>query len=177
MSLRLTLVVLTAGLVQAHAAASAINEYQLKAAFLFNFAKFVVWPATAFHSADTPFQICVLGENPFGSALDEAVRGMEVAGRSFAIRKISEARQAPDCHILFIGASERKRSRAVLEDIKGFSILTVGEADDFLANGGMIRFKLKDAQLRFEIDADAAARQKLKISSKLLSLADATTKR
>ena len=177
MTVRLTLVVLAMGLVQAHAEASVIDEYQLKAAFLFNFAKFVVWPATAFNSADTPFQICVLGENPLGSALDETVRGMEVAGKSFVIRKISEARQTPGCHILFIGASERKRSRAVLEEIKGFSILTVGETDDFLANGGVIRFKLKDAQLRFEIDADAAARERLKISSKLLSLGEARTKR
>ncbi len=176
MTIRLTLIVLTAGLVQAHAEARAIDEYQVKAAFLLNFAKFVEWPATAFNSADAPLGICVLGENPFGSALEETVRGMEVAGKSFVIRKISEARQAAGCHILFIVGSERRRSRAVLEEIKGFSILTVGETDDFISNGGVIRFKLKDAQLRFEIDAEAAVREKLKISSKLLSLGDARKK-
>ncbi len=173
---RLTLIVLTAGLVQAHAEARVIDEYQVKAAFLFNFAKFVEWPATAFNSADAPLGICVLGENPFGSALEETVRGMEVAGRRFVIRKISEARQAAGCHILFMGASDRRRSRFVLEELKESSILTVGETEDFIANGGVIRFKLKDERLRFEIDAGAAARERLKISSKLLSLGDAGKK-
>jgi hypothetical protein len=173
---RLTLIVLTAGLGQAHAESRVIDEYQLKAAFLFNFAKFVEWPTTAFNGADAPFGICVLGENPFGFALEETVRGGEVAGKRFAIRKISDARQAAGCHILFMGASEQRRSRAVLEELKGFSILTVGETDDFLSNGGVIQFKLKNSQLRFEIDADAAAREKLKISSKLMSLGDSRKK-
>jgi YfiR/HmsC-like len=176
MIIRLLVVVLTVGLVQTCAQSRVIDEYQLKAAFLFNFAKFVEWPATAFNGADAPFGICVLGENPFRSALEETVRGSEVAGKRFAIRKISDARQAAGCHILFMGASERRRSRAVLEELKGFSILTVGETDDFISNGGVIRFKLKEAQLRFEIDADAAAREKLKISSKLMSLGDARKK-
>lgn len=154
-----------------------IKEYQLKAVFLLNFAKFVTWPSTGFANAGTPFQICVLGENPFGSSLEEIVRGMNVAGRIFAIRGVSDGRQAAGCHILFFGASERKRSRVVLAEIKGAGILTVGETDDFLANGGVIQFKLKDAQLRFEIDADAAIRENLKISSKLLSLGDTRAKK
>ena len=176
-TIRLTLFVLVTSLIQANAESSVIREYQLKAAFLFNFAKFVSWPATAFNRPDSPFEICLLGENPFGSALDETVQGMEVAGRSFVIRKISEARQSLNCHILFIGVSERKRSRAVLEEIKGSGILTVGETDDFLASGGIIQLKLKDARLRFEIDADGATRERLKISSKLLSLGDSRSKK
>jgi hypothetical protein len=164
------------GLVQVRAE-TPIKEYQLKAVFLLNFAKFIAWPTTAFANAGTPFQICVLGENPFGSSLENIVRGMNVAGRSFAIRSVSAGRQAAGCHILFVGASERQRSRAVMAEIKGAGILTVGETNDFLANGGVIQFKLKDAQLRFEIDADAAVREDLKISSKLLSLGDARAKR
>lgn len=170
------LLALTAGLVGAGAEARAINEYQVKAAFLLNFAKFVVWPPTAFSGPDTPFEICVLGANPFGSLLEETVRGIEVAGRSFVVRNVSGASQSVGCHILFFGASERRQSRFLLNALRDLSVLTVGETDDFLAKGGIIRFRLKDSQLHFEIDAEAAARRKLKISSKLLSLGDARNK-
>ncbi len=170
-TIRLLVIAVTAGLVQARAEAPGINEYQVKAAFLVNFAKFVIWPATP-NSAEAPFQICVLGQNPFGSALEDMVQGRDFEGKAFLINRIADARQAAGCHVLFISAAEWKRSRPLLSDLKGFHILTVGETDDFLPQGGIVRFKLKSAQVRFEIDADAAVREKLKISSKLLSLGD-----
>jgi hypothetical protein len=155
---------------------SVAEEYQVKAAFLFNFAKFVEWPADTFKAVDEPITICVLGQDPFGSALEDVVRDKTVVGRPFAVRQISTTAQAIKCQIVFVTASERKRVRSILDELKGRSILTVGEAEDFTANGGVINFKLKDARVRIEIDTVAAERAKLRISSKLLSLAEITKK-
>jgi hypothetical protein len=132
----------------------------------------VEWPAQAFKSADEPIAICVLGQNPFGSSLDEAVQGKVDGDRKFAVREVADAQQASKCHILFVSASERKRSRAVLGELKGCCVLTVGETEDFIASGGMINLRLKDARVHIEIDPDAAERARLRISSKLLSLAE-----
>ena len=159
-----------------HAEAPVADEYPVKAAFLFNFAKFVEWPADAFKGPEDPVMICVLGQDPFGSALEDVVRNKTVANRAFVVRDVSNAQQASKCHIVFVSASERKRFRSLLEELKGRSILTVGEAEDFIENGGIINFKLKDARVRIEIDAGAAERAKLRISSKLLSLAEITRK-
>jgi len=148
------------------------DEYQVKAAFLFNFAKFVEWPAAAFKGPEDPLAICVLGQDPFGTILEDVVRNKTVSNRAFVIREVSNAQQAISCQIVFVSASERKRFRPLLDGLKGRSILTVGEAEDFTANGGIINFKLKDARVRIEIDAGAADRAGLRISSKLLSLAD-----
>jgi hypothetical protein len=154
------------------AQAPVADEYQVKAAFLFNFAKFVEWPSVAFKGPDDPLAICVLGQNPFGTALEDVVRDKTVANRAFVVREALNAQQASTCQIVFVSASERKRFRFLLDGLKGRSILTVGEADDFTANGGIINFKLKDARVRIEIDVGAADRAGLHISSKLLSLAE-----
>jgi hypothetical protein len=158
------------------AQAPVADEYPVKAAFLFNIAKFVEWPADSFKGADDAITICVLGQNPFGGALEDVVRNKTVANRPFIVRDISNAPQAGKCQIVFVSASERKRFRSILEDLKGRSILTVGEAEDFTANGGIVNFKLKDARVRIEIDIGAADRAKLHISSKLLSLAEISKK-
>jgi hypothetical protein len=155
-----------------HAESPVADEYSVKAAFLFNFAKFVEWPADAFKGPEDPISICVLGQNPFGSALEDVVRDKTVANRAFVVREVLTAQQASKCQIVFVTASERKRFRSHLEELKGHSILTVGEAEDFTANGGVINFKLKDARVRIEIDTGAAEKARLRISSKLLSLAE-----
>jgi hypothetical protein len=173
-SIRLALIVLTASL--ALATGPAMDEYQVKAAFLFNFARFIEWPASAFKGAEEPISVCVIGKNPFGSALEDAVRGKTIGDRSFVVRQVSSAQEANPCHILFVEVSNQSQVRQLLGDLKGFSILTVGDTEDFAANGGVITFKLKDARVRFEIAVGAAERAKLRISSKLLSLAE-TTKR
>jgi hypothetical protein len=160
-----------AGSLVAVAQAQNAEEYQVKAAFLYNFAKFVEWPAQAFKGPTDPTVICVLGQNPFGHALEEAVAGKTVAGRGIVTREVSDVKQAGSCQILFIGASERKRWSAILEGIKGGCILTVGESEEFAAKGGIIGLKLEDGKVRFEINVDAAEHAKLRISSKLLSLA------
>jgi hypothetical protein len=151
---------------------NSVGEYQLKAVFLFNFAKFVEWPGQAFTDPRDPFTICLAGANPFGSSLDDEVRGKTVANRSISIRLVSSPEQVRKCQILFVPASERKRERGLLEALQGLSVLTVGDTDDFTANGGIVQFKLIDARLHFKIAHEAAERANLRISSKLLSLAD-----
>lgn len=172
----LALLALIAAISHVRAEAPVADEYPVKAAFLFNFAKFVDWPAVVFKGPEDPISICVLGQNPFGTALEDVVRDKTVANRAFVVRQVSNAQQANTCQIVFVSASERKRFRLLLDGFKGRSILTVGEADDFTANGGIINFKLKDARVRIEIDAGAAERAGLHISSKLLSLAEVTRK-
>lgn len=169
---RLAFLVMAAGAVPIHAEGSVAEEYQVKAAFLFNFAKFVEWPADTFKAADDPITICVWGQDPFGGALENVVRDKTVAGRPFVVRQISSTPQATKCQIVFVTTSERKRYRSILDELKGRSILTVGESEDFTANGGIINFKLKDSRVRIEIDTGAAERGRLRISSKLLSLAE-----
>jgi len=149
----------------------AVEEYQLKAAVLYNLAKFVEWPPEAFPTARDPLVICILGVNPFGAALQEAVTGKGIEERKAVVQEISDARQAGGCRILFIGSSERKRVRAVLAEIKGSGVLTVGDTVSFAAEGGIINFKLESGKVRLQVNVDAAERQKLRISSKLLSLA------
>jgi hypothetical protein len=157
---------------RAPAAEAEIEEYHVKAAFIFNFARFVEWPAQAFKSADEPIEICVLGQNPFGSLLDKAVEGKVVGTRRFVVREVRDAPQAGQCHIVFVSAEGWPRSRAVLGGIKKCCVLTVGETGEFIAGGGMINLRLEDARVRVEINPDAAERARLRISSKLLSLAE-----
>jgi hypothetical protein len=169
---RIALLVLIAASLQAGGDGAPVGEFQLKAVFLFNFAKFVEWPPQAFADAHDPFTICVLGDNPFGSSLDDAVRGKSVANRPIVIHLIASPQQARTCQILFLSASERKRIRGLLDTLKNWCVLTVGDTDDFTANGGIVQFRVNDARVRIEIDAEAAGRANLRISSKLLSLAD-----
>jgi hypothetical protein len=147
------------------------EEYQIKAAFLYNFAKFVEWPSQTFQSTAAPIVICVLGQNPFGHALEEAVAGKVVAGRGLITREVADVKQSSSCQILFIGVSERKRWRDILAGIKTGCVLTVGESAEFTASGGIISLILEDGKVRFQINVDAAAQEKIHISSKLLSLA------
>jgi hypothetical protein len=149
----------------------AVDEYQVKAAFLYNFAKFVKWPPQSFQTLADPIVICILGPNPFGGALEEAVQGKVVEGRKLLVLQISDGKQAASCQILFISSSERKRSRSILADLKSIGILTVGETEGFAGYGGVVNFRLDGNRVRLEVNIDAAEQQKLRISSKLLSLA------
>jgi hypothetical protein len=150
----------------------AVDEYQLKAVFLFNFARFVEWPPQAFGDARDPFAICVAGASPFGTSLDDVVSGKTVASRPISVRPVSSPQQARKCPILFVSASERKRERSLLEALNGSTVLTVGDSDGFVADGGIVQFQVKGARIHIEIDREAAERANLRISSKLLSLAE-----
>jgi hypothetical protein len=147
------------------------DEYHVKAAFLFNFARFVEWPPTAFRNQRDPFTICVLGADPFDGALDETVGGKQVGDRAFRILRIPEAAQASACQILFISSSERKRTAAIIAALPSVGVLTAGETDGFAATGGVINFTMNEGHVRFQVNRRAAERADLQISSRLLSLA------
>src|SRR5438094_548123 len=121
------------------------SEYQIKAAFLFNFAKFVEWPPEAFSEASSPFVIGILGENPFGGDLEQTIRGKTVSNRRFTIKEVGSLAETRNCHILFIGTSEQKRLSEIFEALRGASVLTVGEMERFTETGGMINF-VREAQ-------------------------------
>ncbi|HEY6166822.1 MAG TPA: YfiR family protein [Verrucomicrobiae bacterium] len=147
-------------------------EYQLKAAFLFNFAQFVEWPAQAFPEAQTPLIIGVLGENPFGTYLDDLVRGETVKNRPLVVQRFRRVDEIKTCHVLFIGRPDADRPGQALTSLKGRSILTVGDTDSFAQRGGMIRFASEKNKIRMKINLEAAKAAGLTISSKLLRSAD-----
>lgn len=153
-------------------------EYAVKAAFLFNFAKFVEWPRSALASDQRPLVICVLGADPFGKDLDEITHGRSVQSHRIEIRRLpvappatSKHAPATECAILFVGRDDVSAARQVLSSLRDRPILTVGEDPDFTASGGCLRFFLADQKVRFEINLQAIDRAHLKVSSKLLSLA------
>jgi hypothetical protein len=147
------------------------DEYRVKAAFLYNFAKYVDWPAATFKTEKDPLRICVLGQDPFGSLLDDTVDGKTVLGRPFVVTDIPNAGHAVTCQILFISASEEKRIRSIIVQLRTPGVLTVGETEGFASQGGMVNFKLDSGRVRLEINVEAAEQAKLRISSKVLSLA------
>lgn len=148
------------------------KEYQVKAVYLFNFAQFVKWPSNAFTRPDEPFCIGILGQDPFDAFLDETVHGEKVDGHPLVIRRCNNAEEAKGCQILFISGSESPRMEAVLGGLKGRNILTVGDTEDFIKDGGIVRFITKGNKIHFRISPEAAKRAKLVISSKVLRLAE-----
>jgi len=152
-------------------AQDALSEYQVKAAYLFNFLKFVEFPGESFADPLAPFVIGVVGEDPFGNALPQVVIGKTVQGRDLVIRLYHAGEDLRGAHILFISASERKRLPMIFSGLRGSSVLTVGDTPGFLDAGGVIQFVNENDRIRFAINLDAAGRARLKMSSKLLSLA------
>lgn len=151
------------------------REYQLKAAFLYNFCQFVDWPAEAFSSSDAPLIIGVLGPNPFGAYLDETIHGEKIGGRPVEVKYFKESSEVTDCHLLFIvGADEKELSEGIAA-AKGKNILTIGDQPGFLKQDGMIRFVNQQNKIRFEINVEATRLAGLEVSSKLLRLADIYT--
>ena len=151
--------------------ATSASEYQIKAAFLYNFAKFIEWPAEVFHGAGTPMVIGIVGDDPFGSILDQTVNGKTANGRELVVRRFKSHQDLNACHILFISPSEKKRLPQILERLKGTSVLTISEVDHFAQHGGIINFVMEGNKVHFEINVDMAERARLKISAKLLTLA------
>ena len=152
------------------------SEYQLKAAFLYNFAKFIDWPPEAFAADQSPFIIGILGDNPFGTDLERTVAGKLINNRPITIRSFPTAAEAANCHILFISSSEKKLLPEIIQSLHGTAVLTVGETDQFIASGGMVNFMQEASKIRFQINDDAAKAARLKISSKLMSLAVRSTR-
>jgi hypothetical protein len=143
-------------------------EFQVKAVFLFNFAQFVDWPASAFPDPHAPVTIAILGKDPFGSYLDELVRDEMIGERPLKIRRCSRTDELAGAHIVFISRSENKDLETIMAQLKGHWILTVGDSDNFTRYGGMVRFVKDGGKIRLRINVEAAKASHLTISSKVL---------
>ena len=153
------------------AQAPPLVEYQVKAAFLLNFVKFIEWPPEAFQSERAPITLCVFGHDPFDSALDDIIRGRTVNNRAILARRINELRDLKSCQLVFVSAAEDKRLPEVLNSLKDTSAIVVGEGESFAERGGGIQFFLEDNRLRFAVNVEAVQKARLRLSSKLLALA------
>jgi len=151
------------------------REYQVKAVFLFNFAQFVEWPPAAFAGASSPLVIGILGGDPFGAYLDETVRDEKVNNRPLEIQRYHRVDEIKTCHVLFISRPESNRLEQILVSLKDRSILIVGDGDDFVQRGGMIRLATPQNKIRLIINVEAAKSANLTISSKLLRSAEVVT--
>lgn len=147
------------------------DEYKLKAVFLYNFARFVEWPADVFTEAQAPLVIGVLGNDPFGRFLDETVNGEKINDRPLLTNRFEKVSDIGTCHILFISKSVRENHETILSALKGKKILTVSDVNEFTKAGGMIRFVNEDNRIKLFINLDAAKAEDLTISSKLLRIA------
>ena len=145
------------------------SEYEVKAAFLYNFAKFVKWPDEELQGST--FVIAVLGQDPFGEALDKTIAGKTILDKKVEIRRLEAVSAANQAQILFVSSSEKARLAEILKALEGESVLTVGESDGFTERGGMIAFKLRSDVVRFDINLDQVERARLKMSSQLIRLA------
>ncbi len=152
-------------------AQEAPTEYQVKAAFLFNFVKFIEWPEESFRENGGRIRLCVLGEDPFGPELERIVAGKSVNGRTLEVVRVNQAERASHCHVLFVGATQTGALRKTMAELRREPVLTVGESPEFIRQGGAIRLFLLDNRVRFDINLEAAEQAGLKISSKLLALA------
>ena len=153
------------------AAAESRLEYEVKAAFLYNFAKFVEWPVGAFPDADSALELCIFGDDPFGPVIDQIVQDRTVQGRPIIVQREADTTSLSSCHLLFVGPVGTEELAHIVQLTGGTSVLTVGEADWFVDAGGMIRLFVEGGKVRFEVNADAAERAQLKVSSQLLKLA------
>jgi len=150
-------------------------EYDLKAAFLFNFAHFVGWPSESLGDTATPFTIGVLGTDPFGASLDQITTGESIGVHPLRVRRYRTVEEVTDCQILFVSASERAHLDEIVARLRNRSILTVGDMDGFAAHAGMIGFVTAKSRLRLQINSTAAHDEHLKISSQLLRQAKIVT--
>ncbi len=149
-------------------AAPAPGEYQVKAVYLFNFTHFVEWPAESFTDSRAPFVIGVLGHDPFGNALDEAVRGETVNGRALLVQRFASVAELKPCQILFIERSAAAGADKSLEAVAHKGMLTVSDSESATPNGVIIRFLNENQKIRLQINVDSARSAGLTISSKLL---------
>jgi hypothetical protein len=168
--------ILSAGLFQRSVGASQASlEYEVKAAFLYNFAKFVEWPDTAFDAADAPIVFCVMGNNPFDGRLERVVSDRTANGRRIEVRSVTSSGASSGCHLAFFDESQQVDVARIVQISAGRGpgapVLTVGESEHFAEVGGMIRLLVEEGRVRFDINAAIAERAGLKLSSQLLKLA------
>jgi len=158
------------GASSANAQQSNPTEYEVKAAYLYNFGRFVEWPARVTTASDV-FGICVLGEDPFGTSFDATIAGESINGKRVVIKRITKPQDAGSCRILFISSSEESRLKEILATLDNASVLTVSDISQFTRRGGMIRFVTEANRVRFEVNLTNAEHAALTLSSQLLKVA------
>jgi hypothetical protein len=150
---------------------SAPGEYQVKAAFIYNFTQFVEWPSDAFSSDGSPFVVAVIGDDPFKGILEQLMNDKQVGNRAIVIKHYSSADEIGRCQLLFIGANENEQLDAVLRKTAQNPVLTVGETDAMMSAGGGVHLYLDGGRMRFQINPEVLAGNRLKASAKLMKLA------
>ena len=160
---------------EADAQSRSVREYQIKAAFLYNFAKFTEWPPDKFRDETAPMILCVIGVDPFGPVLENTVISKKIKGRSIIVNRTTTVDNLRTCHVLFVSSSERENLSEIVESLSGAAVLTTGDMDRFAKRGGIIKLTKKGNKIRFEINPKAAERAGVKLSSYLLSLATIVT--
>ncbi len=151
--------------------AEAVSDYQVKAAYIYTFAKFVEWPSESLPNSGSQVRFCILNDRSFEFELNHIVKGKSIAGHSIDVVQVQDGNQARTCHVLFINSAQARQARRIIELLRGTSVLTVGEGADFLEVGGVITFVLEDDRVQFQVSQKAANAAKLYISSRLLSVA------
>jgi hypothetical protein len=152
------------------------SEYQVEAAYLYNFGRFVEWPAKSTTAQTSSFTICILGKDPFGQALDATLAGETIGTQRVAAKRISSPQMSADCQILFISSSEANRLNKIIEALDKSAVLTVSDIPQFSQRRGMIQFVLEENRIRFEVNLTATQRAGLTLSSDLLKVATAVRK-
>ena len=169
---RLMLLVCTAWLIPGDVLSQALSqEYQLKAMYLRKIPSFVEWPPSAANSSKGAFQLCTLGDYPFGTRLAWEVGSVSVGGRRIELRWAHKEQELDGCEVIFFSRSEAKRYGKILEGLKGKSVLTIGESEDFLEAGGMVELSFENDRLPLEVNLVAARNANLKVDARLLAMA------
>jgi hypothetical protein len=155
--------------------AEAFEEYHIKAAFLYHFSNFVDWPASTFEATKGHLRICVMGKDPFGQSLDATLANKSVRDHPFEIRRNPPTTELQHCHLLYLPASASSQIRALRHQVAKENVLTVGETLDFMRQGGMVQLFVDNQKIRFAVNTDVVNQANLKVSSKLLRLANIYT--
>jgi hypothetical protein len=166
-----SMLVIAVALCLARSAYAASREYQVKAAFIYNFTQFIEWPKDAFSSPDAPFVIAIVGDDPFDGALDKILASKSVGSRPIVTRHFGSVGDIGPCQILFVSTTADTSLRAVVEKTGNAPVLTVGESEELLSAGGAVRLFLEDGKMRFQINPDVLEAARLKASAKLMQLA------
>jgi hypothetical protein len=149
----------------------AAREYEIKAAFLYNFAAFVEWPRGAFAEESSPLVVCVVGADPFGATLDKTLQGKTAQGRALVIRRVAAAKEAKGSHIVFLPSSEAENLAALTAAVVGTSALIVAESEGLARKGASFNFILEDSRVKLEVNVGTAEKAGLRLGSKLLKIA------
>lgn len=147
------------------------TEYDVKAAFIYNFARFTEWPSSAFEHPTDPIRICIVGDDPFGNTLDEIVRGKMLAEHALVVARVGTPAGARDCHIAFVSRADSERLGSVIAAVRDRPVMTIGDTEDAAQRGAVLGFLIQNGRVRFAINTETAKRTGLVLSSQLIKLA------